>query len=192
MHSSSYFVATIVTASTLAFAPSAVTKTDVNVDVFSASSKTVLALDDATIVFIYDEANAADIETGQLAVKRGSTKEIRDFGATLVRDHTAARKLGRDLAKKLGVTPTPLADDPYAKGHVEAMAKLKPLHGVAFDKAFLKHEVAYHIAVIDAIQNTLLPATKNAELKALEIKIVPAFQGHLVMAQTLEKKISAM
>ncbi|MEP6779050.1 MAG: DUF4142 domain-containing protein [Gemmatimonadaceae bacterium] len=192
MRSSFYLVVPFVIASTVALPPNATTASNSSSLFFSASSKTVSALDDATIVFIYDEANSADIETGQLAVERGSTKEVRDFGATLVRDHNAARQLGRDLAKKLGVTPAPLADDPYAKGHVDAMAKLKPLHGKEFDKAFMKHEVAYHVAVIDAIQNTLLPATKNAELKALEIKIVPAFQGHLVMAQTLEKKIFAM
>ena len=150
-----------------------------------------MALDDATIVFIFDEANTADIETGQLAVARGSTKEVRDFGATIVRDHKAARQLGRDLAKKLGVTPTAPADDPYAKGHAAAMIKLKALHGAKFDKAFMKHEVAYHTAVIDAINGTLLPATKNEELRALEVKIVPAFQGHLLMAQMLEKKLSA-
>lgn len=192
MRSSFYLFAPFVIASTVALSPNSTAAKNSNFRHFYDSTETVLALDDATIVYIYDEANTADIETGELAVKRGSTKEIRNFGATLVRDHKAARQLGRDLAKKLVVTPTPLADDPYAKGHADAMAKLKTLHGKDFDKAFMKHEVAYHAAVIDAIQNTLLPATKNAELKALEIKIVPAFQGHLLMAQTLEKKISAI
>ena len=149
-------------------------------------------LDDATIVYIFDEANTADMETGQLAVDRGRTKEVRDFGATMVRDHKAARQLGRDLAKKLGVTPTAPADDPYAKAHAAAMTKLKALKGASFDKPYLQHEVAYHKAVIEAINGTLLPATKNEELRALEVKIVPAFQAHLLMGETLEKKISGI
>ena len=39
------------------------------------------ALDDPTIVAIFDAANTADIETGRLAVERGASKEVRDFGA---------------------------------------------------------------------------------------------------------------
>ena len=75
------------------------------------SMRAAVALDDPTIVAIFDEANTADIETGALGAKKGSTKAIRDFGAMLVRDHKAVRTKGRNLAKKLGVTPTPLKDD---------------------------------------------------------------------------------
>src|SRR5438105_1928736 len=64
-------------------------------------------LNDPTIVAIFDAANTWDVETGQLAAKKGTTKEIRDFGAMLVHDHTLVRQQGRDLAKKLSVTPTP-------------------------------------------------------------------------------------
>ncbi|MGH7534953.1 MAG: hypothetical protein ACREMG_05150, partial [Gemmatimonadales bacterium] len=39
------------------------------------------ALDDATIVAIFDGANTADIETGKLAAKRGTSQQVRDFGA---------------------------------------------------------------------------------------------------------------
>src|SRR5438105_975622 len=67
------------------------------------------ALDDATIVAIFDHANTVDIETGKLAAKRGSSNEVRQFGAMLARDHAMVRQQGRDLAKKLGVTPTPPA-----------------------------------------------------------------------------------
>src|SRR5437762_2629195 len=64
-------------------------------------------LNDPTIVAIFDAANTWDVETGQLAAKKGSTKEVRDFGAMLARDHKMVRQQGRDLAKKLSVTPTP-------------------------------------------------------------------------------------
>src|SRR5687768_3380191 len=75
------------------------------------------ALDDATIVAIFDAANTADIETGKLAVERGSTRAVREYGEMLVRDHSAVRQQGRDLAARLKVTPTPPADDAGAKSH---------------------------------------------------------------------------
>jgi len=43
-------------------------------------------------------------------VKKGSTKEVRDLAAMFVRDHQSVRQQGRDLVKKLGVTPTPPKD----------------------------------------------------------------------------------
>jgi putative membrane protein len=147
------------------------------------------ALDDATIVAIFDAANSADIETGQLAMERGASKEVRDFGAMLVRDHQSVRQLGRDLAAKLHVTPTPPKDDPGAKTHAEAVARLRTLSGPAFDRAFLQHEAAFHKGVIDAVQTTLLPAIRNAEVRALVEQVAPAFQAHMRAAEDLERQL---
>src|SRR6185369_15582789 len=133
------------------------------------------ALDDATIVAIFDAANTADIETGELGARKGSTKAVRDFGAMLARDHKNVRQQGRDLAKKLGVTPTPPKDDNSAMEHKAIMKKLNSLSGAEFDKAFLQNEVGYHETVIEAVTKTLLPAIQNAELKDLVTKVAPAF-----------------
>ena len=154
------------------------------------SMRTTVALDDPTIVAIFDEANTADIETGELGAKKGTTKAIRDFGAMLVRDHKAVRTKGRKLAKKLHVTPTPPKDDQGARDHAAAMNEMRALKGSAFDHAFLRHEVAYHKAVIDAVNSTLLPSIKNAELKDLVVSVAPAFQAHMLAAQNLEGKLA--
>lgn len=157
-------------------------------DVATAKAAPAPELNDPTIVAIFDAANTADIETGRLAARRGSTKAVRDFGAMLARDHTAVRQQGRDLAKKLGVTPTPPADSSAAVAHAKAMKMLRAKRGAAFDRAFLDHEVQYHQAVIDAVQSTLLPAIQNAELKALVVKVAPAFVAHRDMAANLRQK----
>ena len=141
--------------------------------------------DDPTIVAIFDAANTWDMETGELAATRGSTKAVRDFGAMLVNDHRSVRQQGRDLAKSLKVTPTPPKDFALATDHAAAMTKLRGLHGTAFDRAFLAHEVSFHKAVIDAMTGTLLPATQNAQLKDLEQKVAPAFTAHMQKAQSL-------
>jgi putative membrane protein len=107
----------------------------------------------------------------------------------LARDHKMVRQQGRDLAAKLGVTPTPPKDDRGAKDHAAAMVRLRSLEGAEFDRVFLRHEVEFHQAVIDAINGTLLPAIQNEEVKALVEKVAPAFQAHMAMAQQMEKKI---
>ena len=146
------------------------------------------ALDDPTIVAIFDAANTWDVETGEVAAIKGTTQEIRDFGKMLVRDHKMVRQQGRDLAKKLSVTPTPPKDFAMAKDHADAMAKLRAANGKAFDRAFLENEVAFHKAVIDAVTTTLLPALHNQEVKDLVTKVAPAFQAHMVAAQNLLDK----
>jgi putative membrane protein len=145
--------------------------------------------DDATIVAIFDAANTADIETGQLAMERGSTEAVRTYGRMLMNDHTNVRKLGRDLAAKLSVTPTPPTDDSAARAHAAAMTRLRGLNGQAFDRAFLQHEIAFHSSVVDAVTTTLLPAIDNAELKALVEKVAPAFVAHQKAAETMLAKL---
>lgn len=142
-------------------------------------------LNDPTIVAIFDAANTWDMETGALAVKKAKSHDVHEFAEMLVRDHKAVRQQGRDLAKKLGVTPTPPANFGMAKDHAAAMASLGKLSGAAFDRAFLAHEVAYHKAVLDAVTTTLLPALQNAEVKDLVTKVGPAFQAHMMKAQSL-------
>lgn len=142
-------------------------------------------LDDPTIVAIFDAANTYDMETGSFAISKGHSKAVRDFGAMLVRDHRNVRQQDRDLAKSLNVTPTPPRDFALAKAHVQAMRSLRSLKGRAFDRAFLKHEVDFHNAVIDAVTHTLLPATQNAQVKDLETKVAPAFVAHRDRAQNL-------
>jgi putative membrane protein len=176
------------------------TSTDTIVAVLAALSIAALsstaqaqgkALDDPTIVAIFDAANTWDMETGALGAARGTTKEVRDFGRMMVRDHRAVRQQGRDLAKRLGVTPTAPADTSMLADHHKAMRELKRLHGKAFDRAYIAHEAAYHKAVIEAVTNTLLPATQNADLKALEVRVAPAFQAHMMAAERLQQKMVA-
>jgi len=154
-----------------------------------APSTPVRALDDATIVAIFDAANTSDIETGELGAKMGSTQAIRDFGAMLARDHKQVRQQSRDLAKKLGVVPTPPKDDDGMKQHAAVMKKLMSLKGAEFDKAFLQNEVGYHEAVIGAVTNTLLPAIKNPELKNLVVTVAPAFGAHRDAAKNMLDKM---
>ena len=148
------------------------------------------SLDDPSIVGIFDAANSWDIDLGRLALKKSHNNRVRTFAHMMVRDHSAVRKLGRDLAKKLGVTPTvPGEDFPLYKDYVATKAKLRVESGANFDRDYIDHEVWYHQAVIDAVTTTLLPATKNAELKDLEMKVAPNFQAHLAAAKNIQEKL---
>ena len=184
-------VATLAVAALVAAAVSTATGTATGTATAAAArAPDAPRLDDATIVAIFDAANTADIETGALAAERGASAEVREFGGMLVVAHRQVRQQGRDLARKLGVTPTPPADSASAVQHAAAMARLRTLHGAEFDRAFLQHEVAFHKAVLDAVTGTLLPAIRNGELRDLVVKVGPAFEAHMLGARNLQRRLA--
>jgi putative membrane protein len=145
---------------------------------------------DPQIAHIVVTANQVDIDAGRLAEKKGSTEDVRKFGSQMVADHTAVNKQAIELVKKLKVTPQ--ANETSAslkKGGEENIAKLQKLSGKTFDKAYVDQEVAYHQAVIDAVDKTLLPSARNEELKALIQQVRPALVQHRDHARHLQSQL---
>jgi putative membrane protein len=92
--------------------------------------------------------------------------------------------------KKLKVKPEESDTSKSLKaGAQENMKNLKGLKGAAFDKAYVDHEVAYHQAVLDAIDKVLIPNAQNAELKDLITKVRPAIAAHLDHAKMIQASL---
>ena len=142
---------------------------------------------DAQIAAIVVTANQVDIDAGKLAKTKGHSQEVKDFAQRMVTDHTGVNKSATELVTKLHVTPEPNPTSEHLQqGGEQNLANLKKLSGAAFDKAYIDHEVAYHQAVLDAVDKTLIPSAQNAELKALLVKVRPAFVAHLDMAKQIQ------
>ena len=155
-----------------------------------AQSGVPSAPSDPQIAAIVVTANQVDIDAGKLALQKSGSKDVKAFAQTMVRDHTGVNQAAVDLVHKLNVTPESNATSESLKqGGDENLAKLKALSGKAFDKAYIDHEVAYHQAVLDAMDKTLIPDAKNAELKALLVKVRPAFVAHLDHAKHLDEAL---
>ena len=146
---------------------------------------------DAEIASIVVTANQVDIDAGKLAQSTATNKAVKAFAERMVVDHTGVNKSATDLAAKLKVTPQDNAASRSLKADGEKnVSTLKGLHGAAFDKAYIEHEVAYHQAVLDALDKTLIPNASNAELKALLVKVRPAFVAHLEHAKKIASGIA--
>lgn len=144
-------------------------------------------VNDAQIASIVVTANQVDIDAGQLAASRATNDEVKKFARLMVTDHTGVNKAATDLAAKLRVTPqdNPTSQSLKADGETN-LTHLKTLKGAAFDTAYIDREVAYHQQVIDALDKTLIPGATNKELKALLVKVRPAFVAHLEHAKRLQ------
>lgn len=145
---------------------------------------------DPQIAAIVVTANQVDIDAGKLAKSRAHSKEVKKFAQQMITDHSGVNKSATQLVHKLKVTPeTSPTSDSLKKGGDDNIANLKKLKGAEFDKAYVDHEVEYHQAVLDAVDKTLVPSAKNEELKALLVKVRPAFVAHLDHAKHIQSQL---
>lgn len=144
-------------------------------------------LSDPEVAHVAVTANSIDIDLAKLARSRTANPEVKQFAITMITDHSAVNAQASALAGKLGVTPKDNeVSQSLLKGASEARATIEPLKGKAFDKAYIDREVAYHQAVLDALDNLLIPTTSNAELKQLLVDVRPAIATHLEHAKKLQ------
>jgi putative membrane protein len=149
-------------------------------------------LTDPEVAHVAVTANSIDIDAAKFAQTRTKNAAVRQFAATMITDHTAVNAQAAALATKLGVTPADNAvSQSLQSGAAQAHSALEPLQGAAFDRAYMDREVAYHQAVLDAIDKVLIPTTENAELKKLLVDVRPAIATHLEHAKQVRSQLSA-
>lgn len=144
---------------------------------------------DANIFALLDEANSADSAAGAVAVTKGTASAVRDYGRRMVRDHHQLRAQGEALAKRLKITPAAPADDPVASAAQKHMDIINSTaKGKDFDKAYIDGEVEIHKSVLE-LATAAAGQTQNTELKNLIQKAAPVIQGHLDLAESVQKSI---
>lgn len=145
---------------------------------------------DAQIAAIVVTANQVDIDAGQLAAQRSRSAPVQSFARLMVTDHGSVNQQATALARKLNLTPE---DNPTSaglkQGGQDNLKRLQALQGEGFDRAYVDHEVEYHQTVLQALDQTLIPSAKNEELKALLVKVRPAFVAHLQHAKELQTQL---
>jgi putative membrane protein len=155
----------------------------------TAGSVIAGTLDDAQILGIYIQVNGFDAETALLGRALSHSSAVRNFATHVSTDHLGVRQTAYKLAAKCKVSPvTPSERDAAAIEHGQEMMKLSGLKGAEFDKAFLRHEVAFHTAAIEAVRQLLEPSATCSDLRAHFKEALPAFEHHLSETQALARE----
>jgi putative membrane protein len=154
---------------------------------FAPAASFAQAVSDAQIAAIVVTANQVDIDAGRVAAARASDTAVKTFATLMVTDHTAVNASATELAARLRLVPEDNSTSRALKqGGAAHLATLKGLEGAAFDRAYVAQEVTYHQKVLDALDSVLIPNAKDSELKALLVKVRPAFVAHLEHATQLQ------
>ena len=115
---------------------------------------------------------------GQMAENQASRADIKDFGKTLVQDHTQDYGQLTMLANKTGVE-IPKGID---AARVPSLEPLLHANGAQFDHAFTRDEIAAHKRALAAFKREAEHG-QDADVKAYASSMIPTLEKHLQLAE---------
>ena len=126
------------------------------------------------------ESGMFEVDVGNMAQTAGKSQAVKDFGAMMVKDHSAANdKLANIAAAKSIETP-----HSSSVGQMATEAKLKVLTGDTFDKSYIKSQIKAHQETLGLLKKEIASG-QDPEAKAWATSVLPTVQDHL-------KKIKAI
>jgi putative membrane protein len=129
---------------------------------------------DETFMMSAAQAGMVEVKLGEVATKKATQANVKQFGAMMVSDHSNANQQLRAIAAKNGVT-LPSKLDAIHKSKVDKMSKLS---GEQFDKAYVSEMVKDHEKLAAEFEKAAKTA-QNLELKSFAATTLPVIKAHL-------------
>jgi len=151
---------------------------------FAADAKSTLSSSDRKFMEKAAEGGMVEVQLGTLARQRGSSEEVKNFGAQMTRDHSKANDELRELASSKGVTlPSSLDRD-----HQKDVDKFARLRGDKFDQEYMEHMVKDHKKDVKEFQKASKDAN-DPDVKSFAAKTLSTLEGHLQLAERTEHAV---
>jgi len=128
-----------------------------------------------------------EVQMGQLAEQKAQSQDVKNLGATLVKDHTQANQELQQLASGKSLATSDHAQHKEAK-HDQMMSKLQNQSGAEFDKAFVRMAIRDHKKDIAEFQRARTEVN-DPQLTAFIDKTLPTLRNHLQMAETAARAV---
>lgn len=127
------------------------------------------------------------VSAGQIAQNNGDSKAVWDFGGTLVSDHTAGDQELLAYAKRAGIDPKRMKNEPTPRdmtAYMQSLDRLRTLTGPQFDHEFAMTMRDGYARTIGLVQNTL-PNIADRNLTALLDRRLPTLEKNYQTAAAL-------
>jgi putative membrane protein len=122
------------------------------------------------------QTNHKEIEMGKVAEKKGVSKEVKEFGKMLVKDHTAADQKAMSLAKKEKIE--------LGKVEPKTAEAMEMGKGADFDAQFARMMLDDHKKDISELTDAR-DNTKDEALKEYLTAILPTLKKHQAEAEKI-------
>ena len=120
------------------------------------------------------QGGIAEVDAGTLAQRKGDSQAVKDFGAMMVQDHSAANEKLKSIATAESVElPTKASVSQAA-----SRAKLEVLSGDTFDKAYIKGQIAAHEQTV-ALFKREIASGADSQAKSFAAETLPTVESHL-------------
>jgi len=139
---------------------------------------------DSTFVTKAAQGGMAEVKLGNLAKEKAESMDVKNFGQTMVDDHTKAGDELKRIATSKGIT---LPTDIDAKDQA-TYDRLSKLSGAAFDRAYMKDMVADHKTDVGEFKREADKGA-DADMRAFASKTLPTLEHHLQMAESIDGKV---
>ena len=145
-----------------------------------ASSVALADSPDSSFIKNAAEGGMAEVELGQLAQQKATNPAVKEFGAMMVTDHTAANDKLKTVAaaKQVSLPDSPSLIQKASK------AKLEMMSGDSFDKSYVKGMIEDHKADIKEFQKEAMEG-KDPQVKAFAAATLPTLKKHLQKIQAI-------
>jgi putative membrane protein len=150
------------------------------------------AFSDEQIAAVSGAANRGEVEQAKLAVGKAKDAKVKKFATMLASHHGDANTAEVALLKKQHLTAEEsTTSTQLTLESTRLVESLRPMTGTDFDKAYMDAQVKEHTAILDTMDTKLLPAVKNAELKAGLTAMRAKVETHLKDAQAIQTSLNA-
>jgi putative membrane protein len=144
------------------------------------TSPNSLSSRDSNFVMQAAQTGMLEVQLGKLAVQRGSSAGVKQYGQQMVEEHTQKNQELMQLAMQKGVeVPTEMSSQNKALGD-----RLSGLSGTSFDTAYKQAMLDSHKQAI-ALFQAQSQQGQDPELKAWATKTLPNLQAHLQMVNQM-------
>jgi putative membrane protein len=120
------------------------------------------------------EGGIAEVNDATLATQSATDPKLKDFAAMMIKDHSATNNKLSALAGTRNLTLPTSASVLEMAEH----AKLKVLSGNAFDKSYIKGQIAAHEDTVKLLRKEIASG-EDADARAFAKSILPTVEGHL-------------
>ena len=139
-----------------------------------------LSAHETTFVQKASQGQLGEIALGNLAFKKASNKEIREFGAEIVEDHEYASQELKGLSAEEDIYLPVQPDDKNKKQH----QRLSRLSGKTFDEAFIGYLLKNHRQDLQEFEKNAA-MLQNEKVKQWAETMVPTLRFHLNKAERI-------
>jgi putative membrane protein len=120
------------------------------------------------------EGGISEVDLGNLAQKKSANERVKEFGAMMVKDHSAANEQLKSIAASKSITLPRSA----SIGEMATKTKLEVLSGETFDKSYVKGMIKDHQEDIVLFKKEIASG-KDPDAKAFATATLPTLRAHL-------------